>query len=84
MDTLGFSPEADAEWEQILDRDRPLAEAIDPVLDEIEADPTSGRQYDNHARFRLVRVRGRSEDYIVIWEVEPDGPRVLRIGRSGV
>jgi hypothetical protein len=78
---LDFSPAADSEWQLILERDRILAESIDPLLDQIEAGETPGQMFANHVRFTTLRVPGRDELYCIVWEVREDYLYVVRIGR---
>lgn len=84
MKPVEFSPEADDEWDQILERDRKLAEAIDPLFDEIEDGTLPGQMYANHVRFTTLRVPGRDDLYTVIWEDRGDHYYVLRVGRVNI
>lgn len=81
---LDFSPAAADEWDLIVDRDRPLAEAIDPLFDAIEAGELVGQMFDNHARFHTLRVRGRDELYAIVWEGRGDKYVLRRVGRVDV
>lgn len=81
MDELELSPEAEYQWEHIADYDRPLADVIERVLDDIESGAITGSMYANHARFVPVRIPGRDDQYAVIWQNRPEGPYALYIGR---
>lgn len=83
MNPIEFSESADSEWSFIIEHDRRLAEAIDPVLDQIENGTIPGAMFENRARFTTVRVPGRDELYAIIWEVRSDHHFMLRIGRVG-
>jgi hypothetical protein len=78
--TLTFSPAADGEWEHILDRDRKLAEIIDPILDDIEDGTLPGGRFSNGKAVTTLRVPGRDQAYAIVWENLSDTRRVLRIG----
>ena len=80
MKPFEFSPTADGEWQLILDRDRFLAERIEPLLDQIENGSPPGERFDNHARFTALRVPGRDGLYVIVWEDRNDHYYALRIG----
>lgn len=78
---LGLSPEAQAWWDTIAKPDPKLAEVLDKVFDEIEDGERHYQQYDNHARFTTTSVPGRDDQYMVVWEMDDEGPLVLGLGK---
>lgn len=81
MVTISFSPEADDEWADILDRDVPLAKILDRLLDSIESEEIPGRRRGD-LRFCTTRVPGRDDRYAIVWEIRDEEPYVTYIGIS--
>ncbi|OII28862.1 hypothetical protein BIV03_01005 [Curtobacterium sp. MCBA15_016] len=79
--SLALSDLALSTWENIVRPDAKLAETLNKVFDEIENGTRRYQQYMNHARFTTLSVPGRDDQYMVVWEVEDEGPLVLGIGK---
>jgi len=79
--TLGLSDLALATWNSILETDAKLSEALNKVFDDIENGTRHYKQYDNHARFTTLSVPGRDDQYMVVWEMDDEGPLVGGIGK---
>ncbi|WP_449060878.1 type II toxin-antitoxin system RelE/ParE family toxin [Planomonospora algeriensis] len=62
-----------------------LLDAIDDALDLLEADPGDGRVRRRSFRDGLwgVPVRDRSEDWLIIWEQDPDDADVVIVRYLG-
>lgn len=84
MKPLDMSPPAKDEWDHIIDRDRKLAEAVQPLLDDIESGEIVGERFQNGARFVTFRIPGRDELFVVVWVDRGNHLYVLRIGRVSV
>lgn len=78
---LALSDLASSTWETTIKPDAKLAETLNKVFDEIENGTRRYQQYVNHARFTTLSVPGRDDQYMVVWEVDDEGPLVLGIGR---
>jgi hypothetical protein len=78
---VDFGPIADEQWDHIINHDRPLAKAIDSVLDEIESGERVGRRLENGARFTTLRVPGRDEVYVIFWDNHDDHRYVHYLGK---
>lgn len=81
MDSLEFSPDADDAWAYIIDSDPKLAEVVDAKLDEIEAGIEQGRMRQDRHRFVTLRVPGRDDLYVIVWERKQGHLYVLRVGK---
>jgi hypothetical protein len=77
---LALSDLALSTWETLVAPDAKLSEALNRVFDEIESGSRRYQQYANHARFTTLSVPGRDDQYMVVWEVDDEGPLVLGIG----
>ncbi len=86
MATLQFAPDAERAYAEL---DSPgmvrLLDAVDDALDLLEEDPG-----DKRCRVRSfsgalwgIPVRDRSDDWLLIWEQDPDDSEVIRVRYIG-
>lgn len=81
---LSLSPQSADEYDQFVERDVSVADQADDVLDRIEAEPHIGAVLTNGAHYLTFRVPGRDDLYAIFWENTPEGPLVVRIGRTEI
>lgn len=85
MADLSLTPDADDSYWNIVNTDPALADAVDVWLDQIEDDPGAAAV----RRHRLsrpdlwmitVRLPGRTQDAMILWDIEDGAPVVRYIG----
>lgn len=67
-------------WEHIIKHDTKLAEVVDGKFNDIENGMETGRVRSGK-RFVTLRVPGRDDLYIIVWENRDAGPYVVHVGR---
>lgn len=81
--TLRFDPDAAAAYERLgRPGDAQLIDALDEALDLLEADAGDKRcRARSFSRGRWgIAIRGRDEDWLIIWDEDAEGTVVRYIG----